>query len=112
MIIADHVRKDCPPGSISWKYIERSVKNGRLEDIEEYRAGPSTKGVRQLHLDNLRGKVEHYSRRRMTEFLWSWCAKAERKGISLKGNELYIQLEEQVKLRLLSQAKITDLNLL
>ncbi|TAQ85461.1 hypothetical protein B7494_g6205 [Chlorociboria aeruginascens] len=42
MVIVDHMLKDAPTGSISWKYIEESVKKGRLEDIEDYRAGPAT----------------------------------------------------------------------
>ena len=36
LIIADHARKDTPPGSISWKFIEQSVAKGVLEDIEDH----------------------------------------------------------------------------
>ncbi|KAL2138549.1 hypothetical protein VTI28DRAFT_6603 [Corynascus sepedonium] len=37
VLIADHARKDCPAGSVSWKYIEESVARGELLDIGDYR---------------------------------------------------------------------------
>ena len=38
-MIADHARKDSPPGSVSWKLIEDSVKKGTLLDKHEYVIG-------------------------------------------------------------------------
>lgn len=35
-IIADHARKDSPNGSLSWKWIEDSVKEGRLLETASY----------------------------------------------------------------------------
>ncbi|KAM0426730.1 hypothetical protein ACHAPT_008046 [Fusarium lateritium] len=40
MLIADHARKDVPPGSYSWKFIEDSVKNGIIQIKDKYRIGP------------------------------------------------------------------------
>lgn len=38
--IADHARKDAPPGSCSWKLIEDSVKYGALQLPDRYQIGP------------------------------------------------------------------------
>ncbi|KAF9770650.1 hypothetical protein IL306_011764 [Fusarium sp. DS 682] len=39
MLIADHLRKDVPPGSYSWKFIEDSVKNGYIQIKDKYLIG-------------------------------------------------------------------------
>ncbi|PMD31138.1 hypothetical protein L207DRAFT_573195 [Hyaloscypha variabilis F] len=93
LIIADHARKDIPPGSISWKFIEQSVAKGVLEDIEDHRAGPPVGTIREV------GSVQPAKKGRTPftaeddRILMEWCIKAERKGLSLKGNDLYKQLE-------------------
>ena len=48
MVLVDHARKDCPVGSISWTWVEQSLKNGTLEDIEDHRAGPVHAPVREV----------------------------------------------------------------
>lgn len=40
MLIADHVRKDAPAGSYSWKFIEDSVKHGIAQLKDRYAIGP------------------------------------------------------------------------
>ncbi|KAL4989936.1 Rap1 Myb domain-containing protein [Aspergillus falconensis] len=40
--IVDHKRKNLPANVYSYQFIEKSVQKGRLEDLEAYRAGPST----------------------------------------------------------------------
>ena len=39
MLIADHARKDAPPGSYSWKLITDSVDNGIIQLKDRYRIG-------------------------------------------------------------------------
>lgn len=39
MLIADGARKDIPPGSYSWKFIEDSVKNGIAQLKDRYEIG-------------------------------------------------------------------------
>lgn len=98
IVIADHARKtECPVGSVSWKFIDKSVARGRLENIEDYRAGPTTHTVREV------GSAQP-PRSGRTPFtaeddrdLLLWVTKAERNGISLKGNEIYKQFEEIVR---------------
>lgn len=36
MLIADYVRKDIPPGSYSWQFIEDSVNNGIIQLKDRY----------------------------------------------------------------------------
>ena len=94
-IIADHARQDNPPGSTSWKWIEDSVKKGELQDPDDYSAGPKERVVRAVG-------SSHPVRTGRTPFtaeddrlLMEWVTDAELKGASLKGNELYKQLEAQ-----------------
>ena len=98
MIIADHVRKDIPPGSISWKYIEQSVAKGALEDLDDYRAGRDVGTIREVGSAQpaRKGKIAFTPEDDRT--LMEWCIRAEQKGLSMKGNEMYKQLEEKVKL--------------
>jgi hypothetical protein len=39
MLIADYVRKDIPPGSYSWRFIEDSVNNGIIQLKDRYLIG-------------------------------------------------------------------------
>jgi hypothetical protein len=75
------------------------VNNNKLENIEDHRAGPTTKTVREVGS----AKPGRVGRTPFTieddHFLLMWCTRAERKGILLKGNELYKQLEEKVYIR-------------
>lgn len=95
IVIADHARPNCPPGSISWKYIEESVKNGVLEDKEEHRAGPSTHTARDI----ASGQPAKLGRTAFTAEddaeLMKWVTQTERAGGLTKGNELYKQLEQK-----------------
>ena len=100
MIIADRARKDCPPGSISWHWIDQSVKKGELEDIELYRAGPATNIIREVSSAQPARKGRTPFTTEDDRILRDWCIKAERKGVSMKGNELYKQLEANVALDL------------
>lgn len=97
IIIADHARKGNPPGSISWKYIEDSVKNGRLEDLDNYYAGPAPGAIRPVGAG-----ASHPAKLGRTPFtaeddriLVDWVTKAERSGSATKGNAIYQQLAEK-----------------
>jgi Rap1 Myb domain len=74
------------------------VAKGELEDIEDHRAGPPVGTIRAV------GSVQPTKKGRTPftaeddRILMEWCAKAERKGLSLKGNDLYKQLEAKVRL--------------
>ncbi|GAB1741998.1 hypothetical protein NU219Hw_g7394t1 [Hortaea werneckii] len=92
-VIADHVRKDCPPGSISYTLIDSAIRNGAVPDPEEHRAGPPVGSIRDV-ASSVPGKQ---TRRAFTDeddkILWQWVQKAEERGGSVKGNDIYKHLE-------------------
>jgi hypothetical protein len=104
IIIADAARKDAPPGSINWKYITDSVKNGVLQELDDYpasskaRAAPavagasSSKPVQTQPTRSGRTPFTHEDDRVLMEF----CARKERQGGSLKGNKIFVELEALV----------------
>ena len=100
-IIADHVRRDCPAGSVSWKWIEQCVKQGQVLEIDEFLAGPAPKTIREV----ASGRPTRGGRTPFTaeddRLLMEWVTRAERQGASIKGNEIYKQLELKVNPRLL-----------
>lgn len=86
MLIADHARKDCPPRSVSWKYINDCVAAGELVNIEDYRIQqpqPPTRGngtrVPFTKLDE--------------QILVTWVRNA---GAKTSGNEIYKDLAKMV----------------
>ncbi|KAG9238911.1 hypothetical protein BJ875DRAFT_286677 [Amylocarpus encephaloides] len=92
-IIGDHARQNQPPGAVSWKWIEDSVRTGELADIEKHCAGPPKGTIREVGS----GKPVKRGKTPFTvdddKVLMAWVLKAERSGISTKGNETYKRLE-------------------
>ncbi|KAH7410667.1 hypothetical protein BKA64DRAFT_359350 [Cadophora sp. MPI-SDFR-AT-0126] len=95
MIIVDHARKDCPPGSISWTWIEYSLRNGILEDIEGHRAGPAQAQVREVGSTQPTKKTRTKFSPEDDRILMEWVTRAERKGSSILGNIIYQQLAQK-----------------
>jgi hypothetical protein len=101
-MIADHFRrKDCPPGSISYEFVHKSIANGELLDPDDFPAGPTigtardpgsivrpAKGVRAAYTPD------------EDRILYKWVKDAEASGLRVRGNELYKQLEQKVPMRL------------
>jgi hypothetical protein len=112
IVIADRARKDCPVGSISWHWIEQSVKKGALEDIERYRAGPTTHTTREVGSAQPAKKGRTPFTAEDDRILRNWCVKAERQGMAMRGNELYMQLEAKVGRSILGRLARFDTNLL
>jgi hypothetical protein len=95
-IIADHVRNDCPPKSLSYTFIEAAIKAGALPDPNLHRAGPAPGFVRTVGSTIITPKA---SRTPFTlqddRDLWNWVQKFRNLGIhGIKGNEIYKQLEK------------------
>ncbi|KAI7011153.1 hypothetical protein KC355_g5873 [Hortaea werneckii] len=92
-VIADHVRKDCPPGSISYTLIDSAIRHGAVPDPDDHRAGPPVGSIRDV-ASSVPGKQ---TRRAFTaeddKVLWQWVQKAEEQGGSVKGNDIYKHLE-------------------
>ncbi|TGO53822.1 hypothetical protein BCON_0117g00150 [Botryotinia convoluta] len=90
IIIADGARKDAPPGSISWKFIEESAKAGKLVGVEEYRCGAPERAFAQPAKSTRTPFTVEDDR-----ILTQWVLEGERMGRSTKGNQLYIELAER-----------------
>lgn len=94
-IIADHVRNDCPPTSLSYTFIEAAITTGALPDINHHRAGPAPGIVRTA------GSTVAAPKATRTAFtsqddrdLWNWVHHYKSLGAhAVKGNEIYKQLE-------------------
>lgn len=79
----------------SYTFIEKSVRNGRLEDPEDHRAGQRVRPVGAV------GIPARSSRTPFTlqddQILWDWVQPYERRGDQIAGNLIYQQLAEQVR---------------
>ncbi|KAL9578537.1 MAG: hypothetical protein Q9203_007060, partial [Teloschistes exilis] len=92
--IVDHARKEKLPDTYSYRYIELSIRNGILEDLEQHAVGPPPGTVRTS------GSTVHppkSGRTKFTEedddFVKRWVVEARRQGGQISGNEIYKQLE-------------------
>ncbi|KAL8800103.1 MAG: hypothetical protein Q9182_005415 [Xanthomendoza sp. 2 TL-2023] len=94
--IVDHARKEQLPGTYSYKYIEDSVRNGALQDLDQYVVGPPIGTIRTV------GSIVQPAKSGRTKFsteddqaLVNWVIGVEQRGGSTNGNEIYKQLEAQ-----------------
>ncbi|KAL8850765.1 MAG: hypothetical protein Q9221_004333 [Calogaya cf. arnoldii] len=92
--IVDHARKQQLPGTYSYQYIEDSVRNGALEDLEKHAVGLPVGTIRAV------GSVIQPAKSSRTKFtaqddqqLVSWVRTFEQRGGATSGNEIYKQLE-------------------
>ncbi|KAF2654844.1 hypothetical protein K491DRAFT_659496 [Lophiostoma macrostomum CBS 122681] len=93
-LIADHLHRNCPLGSLSYTFILRSLENGELADPEAYRAGPAAGSVREVGSISRPTKVGRavYTADE-DRILYKWVRDHERQGGSASGNQIYKQLE-------------------
>lgn len=95
-LIADHCRKNCPPGSISYTFIEKSIASSEIVDPDEHLAGPRLGAAREV------GSISRPAKGGRAAFtaeedriLYTWVRDHERQGGTTSGNELYKQLESK-----------------
>ncbi|OTA62212.1 hypothetical protein K449DRAFT_465013 [Hypoxylon sp. EC38] len=97
-LIADHARKDCPPGSYSWKWIDESINAGVLQDLDDYLCVPATRqsGAGESGLA-ASAAPQKGTRTKFTAeddlILTEWVTRKERKGVATLGNDIYKELE-------------------
>ncbi|KAK3110288.1 hypothetical protein LTR53_015562, partial [Teratosphaeriaceae sp. CCFEE 6253] len=93
-VIADHVRPDCPPGSLSYTFIDAAIKQSAMPDPADHLAGPQPGAIRDVGSVAVPGK---HTRTPFTaeddKVLWLWVQRAQAEGGFVKGNEIYRQLE-------------------
>lgn len=91
------IKTQSQPRSYSYTYVEKSIRNGQLEDLNDHAAGPPVGAIRTVGSTTILAKG---TRRTFTEdddqTLWDWVTSCERKGGRISGNEIYKQLEEVV----------------
>jgi telomeric repeat-binding factor 2-interacting protein 1 len=81
--------------------VERSIQNGRLEDLEAHRAGPSA--PRPMGASNIpkKGKRSYFTLKEdQVVFDWVYHFTQER-GAPVQGNKIYQDLGELVPRKLL-----------
>ncbi|OCL14933.1 hypothetical protein AOQ84DRAFT_384395 [Glonium stellatum] len=94
-LIVDHLKKHTPPGGISYKFIEQSIRNGELEDPEDYQTGPPAGTVRDVGSSMpAKNSRKPYTAEDDTQ-LYNWVKGHERNGGPIFGNEIYKQLEAE-----------------
>jgi len=81
----------------SYQWVEKSIKNGRLENLEPYRAGRPSHAARPVGASGVptrRHKV-HYTLED-DQILWDWMQPYEKSGAPIMGNKIYEMLAEKV----------------
>lgn len=83
--------------SYSYKYVEDSIRNKKLANLENYRAGPSShRPVGATYIPS-RGVKILYSLED-DQKLWDWMQQFEGKpGIPISGNKIYQDLAAKVR---------------
>lgn len=84
--------------SHSFTFIEKSIRNGLLENLEDHVVGPAPGTVRSVGSSIQPSKA---TRSKYTEeddcVLWQWVHSHTQKGGGTDGNEIYKQLEAHVR---------------
>ncbi|PYI33156.1 hypothetical protein BP00DRAFT_434768 [Aspergillus indologenus CBS 114.80] len=90
--IVDHKRRNLPPDTYSFKFIEDSIRKGRMQNLEPYRAGPSeARPVGASYIPTRNHKVPYTVAD--DQCLWDWMQKYERDSTaSISGNKIYQEL--------------------
>ncbi|CAD0100853.1 unnamed protein product [Aureobasidium mustum] len=91
-LIADHMRHDAPAGSLSYKFIEESIKQGEMpEDESAFLAGrrksanPVTTAVASSSKKSTRTPFTDDD----DKLLYKWVHNAKEEGLATQGNSLY-----------------------
>ncbi|KAI0835094.1 TRF2-interacting telomeric protein/Rap1 C terminal domain-containing protein [Hypoxylon sp. FL0890] len=97
-LIADHARKDSPPGSYSWKWIEDSINAGALQNLDDYLCVPPARqsGVSESGPVSLAAPQKGTRTKFTAEddlILAEWVTRKERNGEATLGNDIYKELE-------------------
>ncbi|OIW25271.1 hypothetical protein CONLIGDRAFT_86917 [Coniochaeta ligniaria NRRL 30616] len=93
--IADDIKragKSAPENAVSWKFIEQSVKNGVLEDVETHRITGLVRNPAAASRP-LKGKRVPFTSAD-DQILANWLAKKELEGHYLSGNKIFQELAE------------------
>jgi hypothetical protein len=94
ILLADHTRKNPAPGTHSYKYVDLSIRNGRLENLDDHVVSTASRADRPVGSVTIAPKG---GRKPYTDaddqFLWNWVKPLEEAGGATSGNSIYQQLE-------------------
>lgn len=102
MLIADNIKRGGlvpPPESYSYQWIEFSVKNGQLENKDDYKIGQPPGSSRQIGSTQQTKATRNAFTVKDDLILTKWVTAREWKGYAAQGNEIYKELERQVSKR-------------
>ncbi|KAE8151207.1 TRF2-interacting telomeric protein/Rap1 C terminal domain-containing protein [Aspergillus avenaceus] len=90
--LVDHARKNLPSDTYSYRYVEQSVRNGKLEDLEKHRAGPSS--ARPVGATNIPTRSHRFPYTlNDDQILWDWMEPYELNlNAPVSGNKIYQEL--------------------
>jgi hypothetical protein len=95
-LIADHLKRDAPAGSISYTFIDASIQKGEMVDPVAHLAGPEKGTARDV---GSRSRSTKGIRRPYTaeedRILYQWVRDCERDTGTAGGNLIYQKLEEK-----------------
>ena len=85
-------------GSHSYRFIEQSIRKGRLENLDDHRAGPIVGTVRSVACVSSAPKTTRTTYTPEDErILLGWVRKGAEEGAKLRGNTLFMSLERVVR---------------
>lgn len=94
--LVDHAKKNNAPGTHSYRYVERSIRKGRLENLSDHAVGVPRRVGRPVGSTTTAPRLG--TRMPYTpeedQFLWNWMKPFEARGGQWKGNEIYKQIEQ------------------
>jgi telomeric repeat-binding factor 2-interacting protein 1 len=82
--------------SYSYQYVERSIRNNKLESLEAHRAGESSKVARPVGAHTSTRKHRTAFSLEDDKILWDWMQNYEENGSAIGGNLPYQSLAEKV----------------
>ncbi|KAI1211211.1 TRF2-interacting telomeric protein/Rap1 C terminal domain-containing protein [Annulohypoxylon truncatum] len=94
MLIADHLKKNNPPGSYSYEWIRDSLKAGALQPREGYLCAPAKQSKPTSSAVPRKGTRAAFTPED-DKILTNWVMKKELEGESLSGLQIYKELEEK-----------------
>lgn len=94
VLLVDHLKKNHPPGTHSYRFVELSIKTGQLEDLDNHRVGTTTRAERPVGsvITSPKGGRVPFTEAE-DQFLWNMIKPYMNQGGSWKGNEIYKQIE-------------------
>lgn len=94
ILLVDHARRDPAPGTHSYKYVDLSIRKGRLENLDDHVVSAASRANRPVGSVTIapKGGRNPYTDAD-DQFLWNWVKPLEEAGGATAGNSIYQQLE-------------------